>query len=224
MKSAWLLILTVLFFSCVKEKEEQLTEYAYGPSPRHTMHFIPQNENCYLFIHGGGWIQGDKSDWHDTYKVVLRKGYSYAAMNHRFSNETDWRGMQEDIDRCVQKLKIAGIKNIYLVGASAGTSIALLYASNHDVKGVICFATIASTVEYVSPELEPYVLNYGEVSVFDSTFNCPLTLIHCKNDWLTYYTQSEMMNKGDAKLITLEGYVHVPGYEVIHDILDREIK
>lgn len=222
MKHLFIFLIPILF-SCTKEKETVLPELKYGQHERHVTDFQYISPTCYLFVHGGAWISGDKSDWNDAHKIVTRKGYSYAAMNYRFLPDTNYLGMQEDIHLCITKLKQLGIKKVYLVASSAGTNIAMLYASNHDIEGVVCFAPIITTETKLEHHLLTVAQKYGAVTLFDSTIK-NLTLIHYNQDYLVHYSQSLQMKKEGVNLWTLNGADHVPPQSKINEILDALIK
>lgn len=222
-------LLIVLFtfltlLSCQKEElVNPIVEIQYGSHERNVMDYNYVSSTCYLFIHGGGWVQGDKSDWYSIYQMINSHGYSYAAMNYRFVNETDYIGIQEDVDKAVNFLRSQGIKNIILVGGSAGSHIALLYATNHNIQQVITIGTIATTTQYLTSFLNPHVKHYGNVSVLDSSFNCDLLAVHGELDTVTYIQQSIELQKKGAKLLRIPNGGHVLNefelYQLFNSIL-----
>jgi acetyl esterase/lipase len=92
-----------------------------------------------LFIHGGGWVGGDRLDYpRATFHRFLSLGFIVASMEYRLLPETPLFGQLEDI-RDVEpwlrtklrfELKADGVEvdaeNIVVVGASAGAHLALL--------------------------------------------------------------------------------------------------
>lgn len=211
-----------MLFSCTKEKElDALPEIRYGQHERHVVDFKYVSPTCYLFIHGGGWATGDKSDWYRLDKVICGKGYSYAAMNYRLSNETNWQGMDSDVALCISKLKSLGIKKVILVGASAGSTIALV----HGLKGydVISLATISNTDTLICSDLYPYARKYGNVSLWDSTYY-NLTLVHGDRDYITDIKQSQIMAAKGHKLHVMHGKGHTLTEAEIYELFDFLIK
>ncbi len=116
--------------------------------------YIPGNhKNAYsaiLFIHGGGWKTGDKSEYAAPLIELSNPkntfgGLITAAMNYRMlpaadgtsQGATSYTDMLHDIDdalRLMQQLAKkngAEIKNVVLMGSSAGAHLALLYAYTH---------------------------------------------------------------------------------------------
>lgn len=95
-----------------------------------------ESRSVILFLHGGGWISGDKSGF--TAKSVPlseKTGCITASMNYRYASDSvDCEDMLDDIDKALKKIKSMaksrGIKadKVMLVGFSAGGHLSLLYA------------------------------------------------------------------------------------------------
>jgi len=212
-----------ILFSCTKEKElEPLLEIRYGQHGRHVIDFKYVSPTCYLFIHGGAWAMGDKSDWYGIGEVICRKGYSYASMNYRLSNETDWTGMDSDVGFCISKLKSLGIKKVILVGSSAGSSIALV----HGLKGydVISISTISRTDTLLCNNLYSYARKYGDVNLWDSIFTNKVTLVHGDMDYITDIEQSRAISRKGHKLHVVNSVGHDFTREQMHELFDFLIK
>jgi acetyl esterase/lipase len=218
-----ILFLVVPFLiGCAKEKETQ-SVLRYGQHERQVMTYQLTGETCCLFVHGGAWVSGDMSDWEYIKPLIKSRGYSYAAMNYRFLPATS-DSMLEDITNAIAALKSMGIKRVWLVGQSAGTNIVLNYASKNRVEGVICVATISNTNDWLCSKLLGVARTYGDVNVSDHKFDCPVTLIHYKDDTIVHYKQSEVMVGNGAKLITLQGDLHCPPSQVTEDLLFQIIR
>ena len=122
------------------ENYSVLKDISYGEHERHSFDlYIPQNaENksgVILFIHGGGWSNGDKSDYKNEAEFYASSGYICATMNYRFVSENvNVFHELEDITSVLNSIKIKckeygyDIKNTILIGASAGAHLSLLYA------------------------------------------------------------------------------------------------
>ena len=133
----------VLLFSIgarVPEKSIHYRDIAYGTHERHTLDLnIPTDNDgeigLVLFIHGGGWIAGDK----DVYETSLEYasdiyGFASAAINYRYVSEsTDLGDIMDDIDAALALIKQKGEENgvsinkVLLTGGSAGGHLSLLY-------------------------------------------------------------------------------------------------
>ena len=125
----------------IPNEGEVFYDLAYGKSSRQIMDVAfpsgyEENRSVILFLHGGGWISGDKSGF--TAKVVPmseKTGCITATMNYRYaSGSVDCQDMLDDIDRALKKIrsmaKSRGVNadKVMLVGFSAGGHLALLYS------------------------------------------------------------------------------------------------
>lgn len=92
-----------------------------------------------VYIHGGGWCEGDKKDMRSTCENLAAGGYTAAAtLNYRMlaneANGIDYTDMLDDIDAALEKIKAIGAENGYtinraaLIGSSAGAHLAMLYS------------------------------------------------------------------------------------------------
>src|SRR5581483_6980872 len=74
-------------------------DYSYGPHDRNKFDFWQAKSNgpapLVLYIHGGGWVNGDKSGISAAQvKSYLDAGISVAALNYRFIRH----GMEEHVE------------------------------------------------------------------------------------------------------------------------------
>lgn len=117
-----------------------LTDISYGSHERNKLDiFIPENpkskSGVILFIHGGGWVEGDKSIHSEDARYFCNQGYISATMNYRYVSEgLTVSDELDDITRALEAIKKQGtkygyrLKNLLLSGGSAGAHLALLYA------------------------------------------------------------------------------------------------
>ena len=117
-----------------------LKDIPYGNHERQKFDiFMPENPKCtsgvILFIHGGGWIQGDKAGHHHDNDFFVKAGYITATMNYRYVDEnTSVYDELDDITKALKSIKSEckkhgyNIKKLLLSGGSAGAHLALLYA------------------------------------------------------------------------------------------------
>lgn len=117
-----------------------LNEVVYGNHERHRVDiFIPENvkysEGVILFIHGGGWHDGDKTIHHPDAKYFSDRGCICVTMNYRFvSEDLSVFNELDDITSALKTIKIKcseygfDIKKVMLSGGSAGGHLSLLYA------------------------------------------------------------------------------------------------
>lgn len=93
-----------------------------------------------LFIHGGGWVQGDKKSFNSAfYTIKETKDFASASMNYRLATKggTDIDDIIDDITSALLKIKsfaagyYVNINKVVLMGYSAGGQLALSYAYKH---------------------------------------------------------------------------------------------
>ena len=117
-----------------------LKDIPYGSHERHKLDiFIPEKPKCtrgvILFIHGGGWVQSDKSGHHHDNVFFARAGYITATMNYRYVDEniTIFDEL-DDVSAALKAIKEAGAKygltleKSILSGVSAGAHLSLMHA------------------------------------------------------------------------------------------------
>ncbi len=109
--------------------------------------FIPENQNkplpLLLFIHGGGWKGGKRSDYLVYLIAFAKKGYATATVSYRLVKDAPYPACAEDITDAIRWLSengdVYGIDpdRIALIGGSAGAHLALLgaYGWNKPGKG-----------------------------------------------------------------------------------------
>ncbi len=107
----------------------------YGPDPRHRLDLYGQPGGApkpiVLFVHGGGFVMGDKGDagsWvnANVARMATQAGFLGAAMNYRLAPDHQWPAGAEDVARAVQWLQASCAdhggdpQRIVLCGTSAG--------------------------------------------------------------------------------------------------------
>lgn len=202
-------------------KVEVLSDQAYGSHERQSMDIaLPadrkEEKPLIIFIHGGGWYQGDKSLFSVVIKDFAEVGYYSATINYRYADleaGIHHPAQMEDIRKAIQHLVQVSAsygnvsQNVVLVGHSAGGHLSMLYGydfdDNNQVTGV---ASMAGPVDLTSgnfqniPEL--YILPYtylgahladnpalwiGTSPYYIVNQNAPATmLIHAKGDELIF--------------------------------------
>ena len=124
----------------MSENYSVLKDIPYGEHERQVFDlFIPQNieseTGVILFVHGGGWSDGDKTIHYPEAEFLSSLGYICATMNYRFVTENiNVFSELDDISFCLNAIKAKceeyGLKtkNTILSGGSAGAHLSLLYA------------------------------------------------------------------------------------------------
>lgn len=111
-----------------------------------------KQQGAILFIHGGGWVAGNKSGFTNRAIGVSEKyGCITASMNYRYaSDKVDCNDMLDDIDLAIEKIKDtaaangAELKRVMLVGFSAGGHLAMLYAYTRKSTAALKVCAVAS--------------------------------------------------------------------------------
>ena len=123
--------------------------------------YIPKDAkgatNVVLFIHGGGWVGGDKDNYTSAAKEMARQGYVAATMNYRMLEQgsaTDFRDMLDDIDSAIVKLdaflreKSVIPQKLAISGASAGGHLTMLYGFTH-------YESCKIPIAFLAPDVGP---------------------------------------------------------------------
>lgn len=132
----------------------EFIDLSYGTDPRQTMDvYLPIGRNAektplIIYIHGGSWIDGSKSEFLPFRSIFEQyfPDYAFVAINYRlfdFSNNSNGFPTQEnDVIAAIQYIESKQDEwdindEIILVGASAGGHLALLHAYKHQEIGNI---------------------------------------------------------------------------------------
>lgn len=111
--------------------EQNLT---YGPHTRqvldiyHPASDTPRRPTVLLYVHGGGFIRGDKDQRRNVGWWGAQKGHTTVLMNYRLAPEVSWPAGAEDVVSAVSWLhqrlpELAGSNSqLLLIGESAGAA------------------------------------------------------------------------------------------------------
>jgi acetyl esterase/lipase len=157
------LLATTIFFSC-KKKDTPLSSSAaqtllninYGNNASTIMDvYLPGNRSAdktpvMILIHGGGWVEGDKSDFKSIVDTMKKRLPDYAIFNINYSLAGNGQNLfptqEQEVKKCVEfiynkrsEYKISG--NFVMAGASAGGHLVLLqsykYTAPVKIKAVV---------------------------------------------------------------------------------------
>ena len=165
-----LMFITLSVSSCKKRPETVITEtdtyysytnVSYGKNERHYLDLvIPKGENVasgmILYIHGGGWIAGEKDGYANTLISNVEKGYISAAINYRYANgrRVTCEDILDDIEDALDEIKSIcadkglNVDKVMLTGGSAGGHLSLMYAYTRKNSAPI---TPVAVVSYSGP-------------------------------------------------------------------------
>ena len=105
--------------------------------------FLPpleeKNRPAVLFIHGGGWIEGDRSQLRGYGILLARLGFVCMCNSYRLSNESIWPAQVQDVNCAIRYLRANATDlgldpdRIGVSGNSAGGHLSLMAAAtNYD--------------------------------------------------------------------------------------------
>lgn len=119
--------------------------------------FLPAAGNgpfpAILFVHGGGWKGGNKTQFHRHAEHMAKLGYVGACIEYRFSQEAIWPAAIEDVEAALAWLKShAGeLKvdpaRIAAAGGSAGGQLVAVLGVRGAVKAVAAFNPAVDLIE-----------------------------------------------------------------------------
>jgi acetyl esterase/lipase len=162
-------VLAIVFFlsACSTEPDinpdflvaKDLLNESYGTDPRQNMDvYLPEGRSpsdtpLLIYIHGGGWIDGDKSEFLQVKSFLESEfpSYAFVSLNYRlFDFVTSTNGIldqEQDIitafDYIESNLSEWNISGEFVIsGASAGGHLALLHAyknNTSDLKAAVVF-------------------------------------------------------------------------------------
>ncbi len=161
-----LLIFLIIGTGCKKEPQENdlpltaadIQNVSYGTTSRNVLDiYLPEKRDAstpvILLVHGGSWVEGDKSAFADLAKYWRDKGFAAATMNYRLTNTAEKNIHPAQVNDIGKAIDFIGSKSgewkvsadkFALIGASAGGHLALLYTYKYDtgnkVKTVISMA------------------------------------------------------------------------------------
>jgi arylformamidase len=122
-----------------------------------------------LFVHGGGWVQGDKKGVGLNAIYFVSRGYIFISTNYRLLPGYKWPTQEQDVSAAVAYVvkhvaEVGGDPNkIYMVGHSAGSIITANVSCNENyLKAVgLPLTTIKGTI------LLDATYNYTTVQAID---------------------------------------------------------
>jgi arylformamidase len=134
---------TGLWADDARELAPTYANVPYGPYKRNVLDFW-QAEGAgprplLVYIHGGGWIGGDKKQNASNIRPYLAKGISYAAINYRLTATDQLPAPVHDAARAIQFLRTKAAEwnikktRIALTGGSAGACTSMWILLHDDL-------------------------------------------------------------------------------------------
>lgn len=178
----------VMAIGCKKDNNlpnKTINNVSYGAHSRNKMDvYLPANRNendtkVFVWIHGGAWSGGDKSEFANIKPVLdtTLNNYAFISLNYRLLDVATgahrFPSQEEDITKALLyiKSKLSEWKvsdKVVIAGASAGGHLALLQAHKHNNDGLI-----KACVAYFPPtELASYFpANLLSIAVLNAALN-----------------------------------------------------
>lgn len=186
------MIMSVLGLTKGNASYQSYTNLTYGTHGLQLDLYVPDQDmlrsanGVLLYIHGGYWTSGNKTEGNDTCKAWAKKGYVTATLNYRFIGVgVSFNDELDDIDAALSFIKQkcadmdVSVTKAGLVGFSAGGHLALMY-------GYTRSGSAPLTISFVSSRSGPADLHYDKWTEVDEVS-------------MTYFT---MLSLGSGQLIT----------------------
>ena len=200
---------------------------------------LTENYPVVIYIHGGGFIRGDKDEIYDLKPLVdewHKNGWVVISINYRLLyGDTifpdNYKDVKDAIDWIInnQKKYNFDIERISTVGHSAGGTLALLSGLNHD--RVDCIVSMSGPTKLYGKdtfEFRKKIMSVINKNDFDENVmkeaspisylkkdSPPIMLLHGTKDNFVPFQQSELFYEraqkigAESKFITIEGSGHV---------------
>jgi len=156
-----------------------------------------------VFIHGGGWTGGDKSEFADKAREMAGRGYVAISVNYRLAPKHRYPAAVEDLERAVRWLRsrAAELKvdpeRIGAMGASAGGHLAAMLGVVNPLRERVPDATplAACVVDYYGR----MDLNLEPTSIAGFTDYRPTFIGKPKADAMEVWTEASPITHVDSK-------------------------
>ena len=245
---------SILLFSCSIDQEKdsdllpalEISNASYGADARQKMDvYLPAGRSVeetpvLIYIHGGAWIDGDKSEFLQVKPLVeqIFPGYAMISFNYRLydfvSKQNRFPAQEEDVKAALiyirSKLAEWNVSDkIILSGASAGGHLALLHGLKNresDIKGLIAFfpptdltslfgfnnLTTLGLTEIMGGSPLTVPANYQNSSPvnFASSDDPPIIFFHGEIDQVVPISQSERLETALKNAQIRHQFVRVP--------------
>jgi acetyl esterase/lipase len=225
----WMLSFCILLISCQKDDdtppdnsipEKTELNVSYGSNAAQKMDvYLPSNRSTtttkvMILIHGGGWNQGDKTDF-AVYVDTLKKrlpSYAIFNINYRLANAPNIFPAQElDVKAAIEfiynKRTEYGISDKFvLLGASAGGHLALLHAYKYTspvkIKAVVDFFGPTDLVEMYNNPINPLIpLQLSAVTGGNPTSHAPMYQQSSPINFVTPQASPTILLHGGADIV-----------------------
>lgn len=151
----------------------QIGNLRYGPDKSHRMDaYVPRSDPPYpilVFVHGGGWVAGDKAAYARICRSFAARGYLVFCVSYRLAPRAKYPAAMQDTAAAVRWIydhawAFGGQRSaVFLAGDSAGAHLACWYALALGKPQLAAEAAIGRTIPRES--LRGLLLFYGVYDV-----------------------------------------------------------
>lgn len=221
---------------------------SYGPHERNVLDFWEAKGEgprpLLVYIHGGGWIGGDKQQKPEAIRPFLDKGISYAAINYRLTGQAPLPAPVHDAARAIQFLRTKAAEwnirtdRIALTGGSAGACTSMWLLLHDDLADPksndpvlrestrVCAAAVAAGQTSIDPKviegwLGPNVLQHRMINmaVGEPTIEGALANYDKHHDLYVEFSPYNHLDGNDPPLLmTYPGDMTLPSKNAGHGI------
>lgn len=220
----------------------------YGPHERNVLDFWQAEGDgarpLLIYIHGGGWVGGDKRQPYAKFEPFLSQGISYAGINYRLTGEAPLPSPVHDAARAIQFLRTKAKEwnidtdRIALTGGSAGacTSMWLLFhddladpdsndpvlrESTRVAAAAVAGGQTSIDPKVIEPWLGPNVLRHRMIwmAVGETTMDDALANYERHRALYREFSPINHVSQGDGPLLmTYDGDTTLPSKDAGHGI------
>ena len=224
--------------SFVSSDLERSKDIAYGPLERHRLDIYEASgvpRGVVVFVHGGTWDSGDKSDYPFLADTFTENGYTTVVVNYRLVPDITFPSYAEDLALALnwvaERTELFGSERLFLMGHSAGAHIAALvtfdetYLAPYGGVPITGFIGLAGPYDFLPPQPDAVRTRAAlgpetnwqatqPINFVDGT-EAPALLMTGLEDTTVNPGNSERMaakileQGGEAALLTYEGVDHV---------------
>ena len=221
---------------------------SYGPHERNVLDFWQaQGEGprpLLVYIHGGGWVSGDKARKLADVQPYLDKGISFAAINYRLTGQAPLPAPVHDAARAIQFLRSKAeawnirSERIALTGGSAGACTSMWLLCHDDLADPdskdpvnrmstrVAAAAVSAGQTSIDPKviegwLGPNVLKHRMINmaVGEATIDGALANYDKHRDLYVEFSPINHVSKDDPPLfMTYDGRMNLPSVDAGHGI------
>lgn len=218
-----------------------------APHPtKHRLDFyLPEGNHwpTLIFIHGGGWIEGDKNlaaGGVEIYRNIgtyyASQGLGVAVVNYRLQPEFTWREQVQDVARAVDRVRRLAAERggdgeaMFLAGHSAGGQLAAYTAvadwpATVAAAGLpICGVVAVSGAGYDLADQETYDLG-ADAAYYEARFATPAEpAADPPEDWQTEASVTSHLDPTDPPFLLFYGGSEYPSLQRQARLLHQRLK